>query len=33
MDHHDDWKALSRVFEMKEYYALKEQKGQMLRAA
>ena len=31
MDHHDDWKGRSRVFEMKEYYELKENKGSVVR--
>lgn len=31
IDHHDDWKAMSRVFEMKEYYELKEKKGSVVK--
>ena len=33
MDHHDDWKGVSRVFDMKEYHELKKKKGQLLRVA
>lgn len=32
MDHHDDWKGKSRVFEMKTYYELKEKKGSVVRS-
>ena len=27
LDHHDDWKAISRVFDMKEYNEQKEKEG------
>lgn len=31
MDHHDEWKGRYKVFDMKEYYELKEKKGTVVR--